>query len=332
MSRKRWPEIDALYTIGILLVVFGHSHSSDWSSFSGTVLEHTISFIYTFHMPLFFFIAGFLFENSNAIERLGYRVWFKKKTVRLLTPYVILSIVALIPKYYVENHGFAGFSKYLMKAILVPRVGVWGHFWFLPVLLLIYLAFGLGSITIKNRNSNIFIYGAAIVSIILYFLPFQTQWFGFGDFKEASIYFTLGLLVYNLLIKTDYAMFGIVRLAWMIVGIAISMLIVHNFYYSRIMMLMEAIIMISVCWQVAAVVRETNLTRWLSSNNFTIYIYSWPFQSVMMTVAGYEGLNWYMTCVSMFVVGLAAPILIVVIYRRFTNIHNRIFDLLIGIK
>ena len=51
---KRYPWIDVLYSIGIILVIFGHSHPSDWSVFSGTFFEKLIIFIYTFHMPLFF--------------------------------------------------------------------------------------------------------------------------------------------------------------------------------------------------------------------------------------------------------------------------------------
>lgn len=47
---KRYPKIDILYTIGILLVLFGHSHSSDWSTFEGTILQSAIEFVYTFHM------------------------------------------------------------------------------------------------------------------------------------------------------------------------------------------------------------------------------------------------------------------------------------------
>ena len=51
---KRWKEIDALYTMGIILVLIGHSHSSDWSAIQGTAWEKGIYFIYTFHMPLFY--------------------------------------------------------------------------------------------------------------------------------------------------------------------------------------------------------------------------------------------------------------------------------------
>lgn len=95
---KRYPKIDILYTIGILLVLFGHSHSSDWSTFEGTILQSAIEFVYTFHMPLFFFIAGYLFINSKSIERVGYGKWIKEKSMKLLTPYLVLSIAALVPK------------------------------------------------------------------------------------------------------------------------------------------------------------------------------------------------------------------------------------------
>lgn len=40
MAEKRhWKEIDALYAIGIILVIIGHSHSSDWSKFVGMPLD-----------------------------------------------------------------------------------------------------------------------------------------------------------------------------------------------------------------------------------------------------------------------------------------------------
>lgn len=51
----RLHEIDVLYGLGTLLAILGHSHPNDWSSFPGKWVE----FIYLFHMPLFFLIAGF---------------------------------------------------------------------------------------------------------------------------------------------------------------------------------------------------------------------------------------------------------------------------------
>lgn len=72
-KKKHYTEIDHLYTIGVVLVILGHSHSSDWDTFSGTILETALEFLYTFHMPLFFVIAGFLFASSSRIDQEGYR-------------------------------------------------------------------------------------------------------------------------------------------------------------------------------------------------------------------------------------------------------------------
>lgn len=49
-SVKKYPWIDTLYTIGIMLVILGHSHPSDWTLFSGTIFEKVILFIYKLYM------------------------------------------------------------------------------------------------------------------------------------------------------------------------------------------------------------------------------------------------------------------------------------------
>ena len=81
MSKKHWNEIDGLYALGILLVLMGHSHSSDWSRFQNTPLVSIIKFIYTFHMAMFIFVAGFLFQNSDSLTKIGYRKWLQDKEI-----------------------------------------------------------------------------------------------------------------------------------------------------------------------------------------------------------------------------------------------------------
>lgn len=124
MNSRKWNQIDTLYAIGTILVILGHSHSSNWVSFTGTVLELVITFVYVFHMPLFIFIAGFLFFNSKSLLSTGYRKWIIAKGQKLLTPYVILSVVAFVPKYYFEHFGFDGVINHLLEVIFVPRLGV----------------------------------------------------------------------------------------------------------------------------------------------------------------------------------------------------------------
>ena len=67
-SRKKINEIGLLYTLGVLLTILGHSHPNDWSTFP----SQPIDFIYSFHMPLFFCISGYLFAKSHSLEKMDF--------------------------------------------------------------------------------------------------------------------------------------------------------------------------------------------------------------------------------------------------------------------
>jgi fucose 4-O-acetylase-like acetyltransferase len=74
MERSKW--IDVYKGIGIILVVAGHI-------FEGPIRD----LIFLFHMPLFFFISGYLYKPKN------YFNYFTKKSLSLLTPYFSFLIV-----------------------------------------------------------------------------------------------------------------------------------------------------------------------------------------------------------------------------------------------
>lgn len=327
---KRYPWIDVLYTIGIILVILGHSHPSDWAVFSGTIFEKIIIYIYTFHMPLFFFIAGFLFMNSNAIEKYGYVEWIKKKCIRLLVPYTVLSFIALVPKYYWEHNSFITFKE-LIKIIFIPRVGVWGHFWFIPVLLLCYAIFGFCRKIAVNENPKKMLYLTTLVSIAAYFFPVSTQWFGISDLKTVCIYFCIGMIVnyFEIYKKRIRKLFkGVCG----IVLLFVSVLLFRYWYDNILVMFIESVLMIIVCCCFAKLIEYNRMATWISEHNFTIYIYSWLFQAIIMAICEKIGILWKLTCVFMFVIGFIGPISMIWIYDKIKRIHNRFFELVIGMK
>ena len=79
MVTQRFAYIDIAKGLGILMVVWGHI-ASHWTS----------AFVYTFHMPLFFFISGMLF-NRNKYPMFG--DFLKARAKRLLVPYLLYSVV-----------------------------------------------------------------------------------------------------------------------------------------------------------------------------------------------------------------------------------------------
>lgn len=85
--------------LGILLVVIGHilSHTklegNDW------FIELT-NLIYSFHMPFFMVISGYVFFRPGRVEKLyeTYPSHVKKQTLRLLLPFFAMGIFVLIGK------------------------------------------------------------------------------------------------------------------------------------------------------------------------------------------------------------------------------------------
>jgi acyltransferase len=79
--RINW--IDNLKGIGIIFIIFGHSLACP---------EFLINYFFSFHVPLFFFIAGLNFNNKNLSINFG--LFCKKRAEKLLVPYFFFNILS----------------------------------------------------------------------------------------------------------------------------------------------------------------------------------------------------------------------------------------------
>lgn len=87
---------------GIILVVIGHSGFTSPDIANRLSIFH--QWIYTFHMPLFFFISGYLYSLTNrSFQQIDNRRFIAKKFNRLLIPYFVLGVVIFIIKYVFAN-------------------------------------------------------------------------------------------------------------------------------------------------------------------------------------------------------------------------------------
>src|SRR5687768_10013404 len=124
--RHGW--VDVLKGFGIILVVAGHVFA-----------KNTTHVIYMFHMPLFFFLSGFLCKPVA-----GHSGFVTKKAVALLLPYLVFLIVIYIP------YAWLGYRK---GEITIPEVATafflgghllvgWaGTFWFITTLFIVQVLF-----------------------------------------------------------------------------------------------------------------------------------------------------------------------------------------------
>ncbi len=101
-SGKYYNEITIARGIGILLVVLGHAMKQ--TGVTNSVVSVLDQVIYSFHMPLFFVLSGFvsvkILRYSKVEERVGY---IKNRAVRLLIPYFVIGILYMPLKYFLSR-------------------------------------------------------------------------------------------------------------------------------------------------------------------------------------------------------------------------------------
>lgn len=139
-SRSRLSWADVAKGIGILLVVYGHAQRGLVSAHllaEGAIVLGVDHFIYSFHMPLFFTVAGFfLAPTSGKHDVVGWGV----KLRRVWYPYLIWAPTQILLQIFAGAHvnHRVGFDA-ITRMLYAPPM----QFWFLYALLLQQLMFWL---------------------------------------------------------------------------------------------------------------------------------------------------------------------------------------------
>jgi fucose 4-O-acetylase-like acetyltransferase len=176
--------------IGIILVVFGHVNRGLYSagiSFSESGYQLLDSVIYTFHMPLFFFLSGLFFVQS--IERKGKAQFIVSKIDTLVYPYIIWSLlqgmVEVTLSRYTNNP--SNMSD-VFTLFTQPRA----QFWFLYALFMVFVVATL----LYNRNRFNLILPLLIVASTLLYVYSQTlgNAFHINFVTRFMLFFLLGAL------------------------------------------------------------------------------------------------------------------------------------------
>src|SRR5262249_45565737 len=186
-AQKRIVWVDHAKGIGIFLVVVGHVLPGlrDASILNDTVWdEFVVRFIYSFHMPLFFFIAG-LFAQHSA-NRPNSRFFLDKLSV-IAYPYFIWSLLhvtlEICSAKYV-NHPIPPVA--LLKLIYSPIMQFWFLYTLFVILTLYKLAYNL------ELSSKVFVAFALLCYAVEVFRV--NDWDVLNSVCYFMIYFALGVV------------------------------------------------------------------------------------------------------------------------------------------
>lgn len=190
-----------LQIIGIVLVVAGHSfHEYPDGEGGGTLLFYRM--LYSFRMPLFMFVSGFLMVFTTRLRttspRPGVRQFAKVKLRRLLLPFAVLTLVTFVPRAAMSAYAddSLGMSlDTLWRALVYGDSLVIPFFWFLQASFVL-LVFSYTVITLgeRARISEPKLYLLVILLfVILPFLPLRYGYFfSVNEVVRLGLYFVLG--------------------------------------------------------------------------------------------------------------------------------------------
>lgn len=213
----------------MLWVVIGHAflgkhnEGPEWETMLG-------NFAYSFHMPLFMLVSGWLFFltrlNANGLGG-GGKFWLygeivKDKTIRLLLPGFVFSLVALSLKvaFPGEMSRQAGLSvSEIVNSYIYPYDNPFRELWFIITLFVFFLLTPMWRFILKRQCT---IWLALVCLILLHFIHPTTTLLCIDRVCSHAIWFYLGLLIS----KQEYVDKFMVKQPWItfIVGVGLYFL------------------------------------------------------------------------------------------------------------
>lgn len=140
MSTRR-KDIDCAKGVAIILVVMGHLVQNN---LTGKPADTIFNFIYSFHMPLFFFLSGYVVSlKKSEISISNAPHFILRKIQTLVIPFIFAGIIFF--PLLCESKSLMDLPNIFVRRMIDPL----SSFWFLPVLFCIQIYFLLACL-IKN--------------------------------------------------------------------------------------------------------------------------------------------------------------------------------------
>ncbi|MBP0598604.1 acyltransferase family protein [Herbaspirillum sp. LeCh32-8] len=209
MQRERW--IDIYRGIGILLVVWGHVYGG-----------YSFELIFLFHMPLFFFISGYLFRAVAAPA-----AFCRRKAAQLLIPYATFLLLIGMPlalHLWLTGHDSAALRDFAVGLLLGgSRLSAWlAAFWFVTSF---YVVLAIEALLIGRCSRKLLLWLHAAMLLLAYanafFAPALKVPFAANVALAAAPFFYAGYLLRQLPdARRPYRTAAVVALAMMVAVMA----------------------------------------------------------------------------------------------------------------
>ena len=176
-ERLSW--LDVLKGIGIILVVIGHVYSN----------RTVFNWLYSFHMPLFFLAAGWVYKEKSVL------IDIKRRIQTIVVPYFSFGLLVLLYWQVIERR-FRNSDMSFMDSLLGLFSGCYDnldfnvHLWFLPCF---FVTVALFNILVNLGGKKIAYIVSALMSLIYVVLPMPELFWGLNRVFKYIGFYALGV-------------------------------------------------------------------------------------------------------------------------------------------
>lgn len=329
-NTERISYVTFLQSLAVVLVIIGHClPKPNLGDIYPYWAEFLHKFVYSFHMPLFFTIAGFLLANSfskQSINLMSFKAFIQNKFKRIIVPYFAIGTLAYLLKVFIFNR-FAyrpaqiGVIAYI-KSMLVPWDNPNMYMWFLPTIFFIFILSYLVLNRSNYKNSNVFLW-IAFSFIISFFANYtDVSFLNISGILNYLFYFFIGILIFSFkeLFFKYLSENGIIIF---VILLFFELQIIPSFRFhcfNHILSYLTAITGIILSFIIAYYCSSRNikfLGGIIDGLYYQIYLLSWFFQCGTRVFYQMHLVNYPTVCIIMFISSFIFPILITAIIKKY---------------
>lgn len=255
-AEQRLSWLDILKGIGIILVMIGHIYSN----------RTVFNWLYSFHMPLFFFAAGWVYKEKAILTDI------KRRIQNIVVPYFSFGLLVLLYWQVIERR-FRDSDMSFIDSLIGLISGCYDnldfnvHLWFLPCFFVTVVIF---NILVNLGGRKVAYIASALMSLVYVILPMpELPWginrvFKYIGFCAVGVFFArrgikisdrkigIGviaafLLTLNFLLALYNLTTGVMWFVTALIGIAAMILISQVINENRIMQYIGRISLIILC-------------------------------------------------------------------------------------
>lgn len=155
------------------------------------LMIHIDNILYSFHMPLFFTLSGFLFFRMYCANKAERKFKFHHAILNNIYVYALFSVIQWIFKMIFSLSVNDG---YTLKDLILLPIKPMSPYWYLYVLVIYYILFYLIYDRMTDRWCILALFSmvSMIGSLITYFINFD-NWFSIDTLLNNIMYFALGI-------------------------------------------------------------------------------------------------------------------------------------------